>query len=118
MAAADCPLPGEVLRGELGELPRSLHRALPRKVRKALPDLVRALPDGGQSLERACVEGARAARRLALLISDDLTAPLELMLGAMPNRDSIAASEDALDLVISWSSSAMDSLRSKLGFTR
>jgi hypothetical protein len=118
MAAADCPLPANILRPELGELPRSLGRALPRKAKKALPELVRALPDDGSALEEQLALALRHTRRLALLISGNLSAALERALGALPTREAIYGSEDALDLITTWTSGTMSTLRNRLGFPR
>ncbi len=118
LVASDCPLPGEILREELGDLPRSLGRALPRKTKKALPELVRALPDRGASMELQLVLALRHTRSVSLLLAGDLASALEHTLGAFPTRDSIAASAEALDLVTVWTSSAMNTLRNRLGLVR
>jgi hypothetical protein len=116
LAAAECPLPDTIMRNELGELPRTLAKALPRRVKKVLPELVRALPDGGASMEQQCRLALRHTRRAALLLASDLHGALEQVLGAVPARAEIGASEDATDLVCAWSSTAMARLRNKLGF--
>ncbi len=118
LVAADAPLPAGVARDDLGEQPRMLSKVLPRKVRKAIPDLARALPDGGAKLERQCRTALRHSRRLALLLSGDLQASLDSVLGTMPTRDAIAESDDALDLVRAWTSAPMLMLRKKLGLAR
>jgi hypothetical protein len=118
MAAAEAPLPAAVPRDELGELPRTLSKALPRKVKKALPELAHTLPDGGAGAESHCRTLLRHTRRLALLLSGDLEAALESVVGAMPSQEVIAGSEEALDLVRTWTGAPMASLRKRLGLAR
>lgn len=118
MVASDCPLPSHIFKEELGDLPRSLSKALPRKIKKALPDLVRALPDQAASLEHQLTLAMRRTRSLSVLLAGDLSCALELTLGAFPTPYAIAASPDALDLLASWTSSSMNTLRNKLGIAR
>jgi siroheme synthase len=118
MVAAEAPLPPNVSREELGDQPRTLSKAMPRKVRKALPDLVRALPDAGASTETQVRMVQRHTRRLALLLSGDLEAALESVVGALPSADVIGGSEDALDLVRAFTSAPMTTLRKRLGLAR
>ncbi len=118
MAACDCPLPGTILKGELGDLPRSVGRALPRKTRRALPDLARTLPDQGAAVEHHIKVALQHTRRLALLLSGHLEPALENVLGALPSPEAIAGSAEALDLIATWTSSNMDALRNRLGFAR
>jgi hypothetical protein len=117
-AATDCPLPSGVLREELGDQPRALGKQLPRRVRKVIPELARALPDGGSRMERHCRLLVRHTHRLALLLSGDLYAATEAILGALPARDAISESDDALDLIRAWVSSPMATLRTKVGLVR
>jgi len=118
MAASECALPANILKAELGELPRSVGRALPRRTKKALPDLVRTLPDEGGAMEQHIRVALRQTRRLALLLGGHLSPALEHVLGALPSAEGIAGSEDALDLVATWTSSSMGALRNRLGFAR
>jgi hypothetical protein len=118
LAAAEAPLPAQVAREELGELPRTLSKALPRKVKKALPELAHALPDGGVGTETHCRTVLRHTRRLALLLSGDLESALESVVGAMPSQEVIGGSEEALDLVRTWTGAPMASLRKRLGLAR
>jgi hypothetical protein len=87
-------------------------------VKKALPELVRALPDEGAAMEQQLTLVLRNTRRLALLLSGHLPSALEQVLGALPSREAIAHSEAALDLVTTWTSSTMSTLRNRLGFPR
>jgi len=118
LVAAEAPLPQGVAREELGDQPRMVGKVLPRKTRKLLPELARALPDGGAKLERQCRLALRHTRRLALSLAGDLQASLDQALGAMPSRETIAESEDALDLIRAWTSAPMLLLRKKLGLVR
>ncbi|MFT3921113.1 MAG: tetratricopeptide repeat protein [Myxococcales bacterium] len=118
LVAAECALPGGIMKAELGDLPRSVGRALPRKTKKALPDLVRTLPDQGVAMEHHVRVALRQTRRLALLLAGHLAPALEQVLGALPSKEVVIGSEDALDLITTWTSSSMDALRSRLGFAR
>jgi hypothetical protein len=80
--------------------------------------LVRALPDGGASMENQVRLLLRHTRRLALLLGGDLEAALEGVVGALPSPDVIGGSDDALDLVRAFTSAAMTTLRKRLGLAR
>jgi cellulose synthase operon protein C len=106
MASEQCPLPSNVSRADLGDLPRTVGKALSRKARRALPELVRALPDGGAELASHCQALLARTRRLALLLSGELEAAL---------REANRPPDAGLDLLRTWTSSAMSSSRRKLG---
>jgi lipopolysaccharide biosynthesis regulator YciM len=106
LLAEGCPLPPRVDRAALAELAKTVGRALPRRVKRLLPELSRALPAGDADLEAHCRAALVRTRRLALLFSGELA----LALG------SPALSQDeALDLLRTWTSSAMSVTRRKLG---
>lgn len=99
----------------LAQLGKSVSKALPRKVRKLLPGASQAAAGDAGGAERTCQALARNTRRLALLLGGDLQAALEELVGAAPTRETVRGSEDALDLVEAWTSTAMADLRRKLG---
>jgi hypothetical protein len=115
LVAAECPRLAPVALEELGELPRTLSRALPRKTKKALPELAAQLPDGGADMPRQCALLLQQTRRLGLLLAGDLPASLDDVVGALPSRDTIGASEGALDLIRTWTGAGLAGLRKKLG---
>ncbi|MDB4972813.1 MAG: Exonuclease SbcC, partial [Myxococcaceae bacterium] len=106
LASEACPLPKGVERGSLGDLPRSVGKALPRKVKRALPELARALPDHGADIPVHCRALLARTRRLALLLSGELGAAL---------REAQNTTDADLDLLRTWTGSAMSSSRRKLG---
>ncbi|MEY4510061.1 MAG: hypothetical protein RLZZ450_2183 [Pseudomonadota bacterium] len=106
LAAENCPLPSNVSRADLGDLPRTVSKALSRKAKRALPELVRALPDGGAELAVHCQALLARTRRLALLLSGELEAAL---------REASRPPDAGLDLLRTWTGSALSSSRRKLG---
>jgi hypothetical protein len=109
LASEDCPLPRGVERAALGDLPRSVGKALPRKAKKALPELLRALPDGGAEIPVHCRALLARTRRLALLLSGELEAAL---------REARNTTDADLDLLRTWTGSALSSSRRKLGLAQ
>ena len=106
LAVEDCPLPRGVERAQLGDLPRTVGKALSRKARRALPELLRAMPDGGAEIPLHCQALLARTRRLALLISGELEAAL---------REARSPLDADLDLLRSWTGTAISSTRRKLG---
>lgn len=106
LAAESCPLPSNVSRADLGDLPRTVAKALSRKSKRALPELVRALPDGGAEIASHCQALLARTRRLALLLSGELEAAL---------REAHRPPDAGLDLLRTWTGSPMSTSRRKLG---
>ncbi|MDB4985245.1 MAG: Exonuclease SbcC, partial [Myxococcaceae bacterium] len=109
LASEDCPLPRGIDRAALGDLPRSVGKALPRKAKRALPELLRALPEHGAELPAQCRALLARTRRLALLLSGELPAAL---------REAQNTTDADLDLLRTWTGSAMSSSRRKLGLAQ
>ncbi|HEX5661020.1 MAG TPA: hypothetical protein VFX59_27700, partial [Polyangiales bacterium] len=91
------------------ELTRQVAKLLPRKVKRALADLLRALPDKGADLVGPCRHALARTRRLALLLSGELSAALREV-GQDP--------EAQLDLLRTWLGVPMSTSRRKLGLTQ
>jgi hypothetical protein len=109
LASEDLPLPKGVDRAQLGDLPRSVGKALPRKAKRALAELVRALPEQGAELPLHCRALLARTRRLALLLSGELAAAL---------REAQGTTDADLDLLRTWTGSALSSSRRKLGLAQ
>jgi tetratricopeptide (TPR) repeat protein/Tfp pilus assembly protein PilF len=91
------------------ELIKQVGKLLPRKVKRALAEQVRALPDKGADLPNASRHALARTRRLALLLSGELSAALREV-GPDP--------EAQLDLLRTWLGVPMSTSRRKLGLTQ
>jgi Tfp pilus assembly protein PilF len=105
--AENLPLPAAAPRD--AELTRTVGKLLPRRVKRALPELLRALPDKGADLVDPCRHALARTRRLALLLSGELSAALREV-GPEP--------EAQLDLLRTWLGVPMSTSRRKLGLTQ
>ncbi len=113
--ASGAPLSGGAGRASLDTWTEAAQRVMGRRARKTVAAAASALGTG-ERLESFCAAARFTALRAATLMSGNLSASLELILGERPTLDRVKRSRDAVETVMFWTSPAAARLRTEMGF--
>ncbi len=115
-AAAEVPLPLGEGRAGMAEGTRRIYKAMPRRVRKAIPPVVAAIGGDGRDLIAWGQQLHHSASRAGLLIANDFATGLRRAIGTT-DPEVVAATPEAIDILLFWLSPEVIDLRRRLGLS-